>query len=276
MLRRTLALLPAIAAAAVVTAALSPVDTADPGTATSTDHAEYGEFTATDGDVTVVGEAILAPSALQLGTAPKLAAATTDVACTDSTYALASWKLPSTLRWYYNPTGAPATVASTALTAIRNATATTLTARYRCGSTTNLGLSNSYLGTSTRVAQVSTTATCSGNDGVSVVSWGTLPTSVLAYTCVYYSTASKTVLATDVLIDNKYHQWFTSLPSGCSNQYDLESVMVHERGHSAGLAHVDQATRSMEAMSPITPACSTARRTLALGDVKGLQAKYLG
>jgi hypothetical protein len=203
-----------------------------------------------------------------------LATTSTDPACTDPTYALAGWELPTTFNWYYNAAGAPSSVASTALTAIRNATYTTFHAGYRCGGTTALALTDKYVGASTKVAQVSSTATCTGNDGVSVVSWGTLPTSVLAYTCVYYRTSTKEVLSSDVLIDNKVHQWFTTLPSGCSNKFDLQSVMVHERGHSAGLAHVDQVTRSMEVMSPKTPACSTARRTLALGDVKGMKAMY--
>ena len=77
-----------------------------------------------------------------------------------------------------------------------------------------------------------------------------------------------------VLIDNKVHQWFTTLPSGCLNKFDLQSVMVHERGHTAGLGHVDQTTHASQTMSPKTPACNTARRLLGAGDVLGLKSLY--
>jgi len=226
-------------------------------------------------EVTVVGEAIMAPTAFELAASPARTAATTvDAGCLDFTYALAAWRLPKSFSWYYNPQGAPASVASTALTAIRGGSWTLFNAGFRCGSTSPLSVTETYVGSSTKKAQVSETATCTGNDNVSVVSWGTLPSNVLAYTCVYYSTASKTVIGSDVLIDNKYHQWFTTMPASCSNMFDLQSVMVHERGHTAGLAHVDQVLRSALTMSPKTPPCNTTRRTLGAGEVAGLKAMY--
>ncbi|OLF04425.1 matrixin family metalloprotease, partial [Actinophytocola xanthii] len=143
-----------------------------------------------------------------------------------------------------------------ALPAIKSATTTLFTASSRCGTATTQVTQDIYAGTSTKAAQVSPQGTCTGNDNVSVTSWGTLPASVLAYTCVYYRTGSKTVLSSDVLIDNKVHKWFTTQPAGCTNQFDLESVMVHERGHTAGLEHVAQ--NSAQTMTPKTPACTTA------------------
>jgi hypothetical protein len=234
-------------------------------------------------DVTVVGEAIIAPTAFELAAGPARTAATAatttatttvDPACLDFTYGLAAWRLPSSFTWYYNPAGAPASVASTALAAIRSGSTTMFRAGFRCGSYTPLSISHVYAGSSTRTAQVSSTGTCTGNDNVSVVSWGALPSNILAYTCVYYSTATKKVLASDVLIDNKYHQWFTTLPAGCSNMFDLQSVMLHERGHTAGLAHVDQLLHGVLNMSPKTPPCSTTRRTLGAGEVAGMKAMY--
>jgi hypothetical protein len=60
----------------------------------------------------------------------------------------------------------------------------------------------------------------------------------------------------------------------CSNAYDLETVVAHERGHTAGLAHVDQAMHAVETMSPSTTPCGTSERTLALGDLTGLKTRY--
>lgn len=220
-------------------------------------------------DVAVVGEAILA------GPATFATAAAAPVpGCGDSTYALAKWKVAKPFEWSYNGKGAPASVASTALTAIRNASQTVASGRNRCGATAGLTSTQVYKGTSTKLAQVSSTGTCTGNDNVSVVSWGTLPSSYLAYTCVYYRPSTGAVLASDMLIDNKYHKWATTLPASCSNVFDLESVAVHERGHTAGLEHVAQTSHAQQVLSPNAPACSTTKRLLAAGDLAGLKVRY--
>lgn len=77
-----------------------------------------------------------------------------------------------------------------------------------------------------------------------------------------------------MLIDNKLHQWFTTLPAGCSNKFDLLAVVVHQRGHTVGLAHVDQATHGTETMSPQTLPCDISERLLAGGDLAGLISMY--
>jgi hypothetical protein len=239
------------------------------------------------GGVTVVAEAIMAATPFEQATttdttapdttasaagATTAGAAAGGAGCQDKRYALAQWRMPQTFTWYYNPAAAPAPVAATALGAIKSATTTLFTAASRCTAATTLVTTDVYAGTSTKTAQVSPQGTCTGNDNVSVTSWGALPAGVLAYTCVYYRTGTKTVISSDVLIDNKAHKWFTTRPAGCTNQFDLESVMVHERGHTAGLEHVAQ--NSAQTMTPKTPACTTTNRTLAAGDVQGLNTMY--
>ncbi|OLF15336.1 hypothetical protein, partial [Actinophytocola xanthii] len=168
--------------------------------------------------VTVVAEAILASTpfeqAAAIGAAAEGTAAAATPGCQAKPYALAAWRMPATFTWYYNPAAAPASVAASALPAIKSATNTLFSARSRCGTATTTVTTGVYAGTSTKAAQVSPKGTCTGNDNVSVTSWGALPASVLAYTCVYYRTGSKTVLSSDVLIDNKVHKWFTTKPAG--------------------------------------------------------------
>lgn len=219
--------------------------------------------------VAVVGEAILAPTGAALP-----AATATTTACTDTAYALAPWRLASTYKWYYNPAGAPASVAATALPAMQTASQTVASGRNRCGTTATLTTTQQYLGATTRVAQIDANGACTGNDNYSVTSWGTLPPSYLGYTCVYYRPSTGAIIASDMLLDRKVHNWFTTLPANCSNAYDLESVVAHERGHTAGLAHVDQATHAVETMSPSTYPCAITERTLALGDLTGLKKLY--
>lgn len=219
--------------------------------------------------VTVAGDGVLAGPAL-----PAARTVAPNPACVNTAYATNEWKLTSTFKWYYNPANAPASVAATALDTLKTGTRTVMTGQNRCGSMPALTTTDQYAGTSTKVAQVSAAGACTGNDNVSVTSWGDLPTTTLAYTCTYYQPRTGAVLASDMLIDNKLHQWFTTLPAPCASKFDLLSVVVHERGHTVGLAHVDQATHAIETMSPQTRPCDVSERLLAGGDLAGLTSLY--
>jgi len=221
-------------------------------------------------DIGVMGEGIVAGA----GVASAPAAAAVDPACADFAYALKPWHLGTNFLWYYNPANAPASVASTALTTITASSQVVAAGQNRCASAPNLPTKQQYGGTTGRVAQVSPYTVCNGNDGRSVVSWGTLPSSYLAYTCVYYKVSTGVVLSADVLIDNKAHQWFTTKQASCAGAYDLGSVMTHERGHTAGLEHVAQSGHAAQTMSPTTMPCDISKRFLAAGDLAGLRKIY--
>jgi hypothetical protein len=226
----------------------------------------HSEVTASPGDVDVVAEAIV-----DAGVDVSVAVAVPVTACADFAYTLEAWRSGGTSTWYYNPANAPASVASTALSTITSSSQTVATGQNRCGSVPNVPTKQLYAGTTGIVAQVSASAACTGNDGRSVISWGTLPSSYLAYTCVYYRRSTGLVLSADVLIDNKAHTWFTTKPLICVGVYDLGSVMTHERGHTAGLTHVDQTTHGSQTMSPKITPCDTSKRLLAAGDLAGLR-----
>ncbi|GAA2995972.1 peptidase M10A [Actinokineospora diospyrosa] len=198
------------------------------------------------------------------------AAAAAETSCTDSTYALKSWKV-GTLTWLYNGAGVPANIASTALATITTSTNTVAKGTNRCGQANLTTSTYTYGGTTTVQPQVSSTGTCTGNDGKSVTGWGALPSKVLAYTCTYYN-ARGVVVASDTLIDNVAYTWFTTKPATCSGQYDLETTLTHERLHTAGLGHVDQAKNAAQTMTPASSPCDTSRRLLGAGDYAGLKA----
>jgi hypothetical protein len=221
-------------------------------------------------DIGVVAEAIIAGAE----SSPVQTVVGVDPACTDFSYAVKPWHLGTNFLWYYNPANAPASVASTALGAITNSSQVVAAGQNRCVSDPNLPTKQQYGGTTGRVAQVSPYSVCNGDDGRSVVSWGTLPSSYLAYTCVYYRVSTGLVHSADVLIDNQAHQWFTTKPANCAGVFDVGSVMTHERGHTAGLEHVTQDTHAAQTMSPRTMPCDISKRFLAAGDLAGLRKIY--
>ncbi|EXG79954.1 matrixin family metalloprotease [Cryptosporangium arvum] len=189
--------------------------------------------------------------------------------CKDAAYALSGWKLPS-FKWYYNPAGAPGSVRSSAVAAIAAGT-TGLTKA--CGQK-SLKLVPSYGGSTSAGVQVGAAGNCTGNDGRNVIGWRAGTGKWLGMTCTYFKTikGKKTVTGTDTALNTQY-KFFTATKN-CSNAYDLQSVVLHERGHSLGLNHVSQASHASAVMTPALSACSVGKRTLGLGDYKGLAAMY--
>ncbi|GAA0258650.1 matrixin family metalloprotease [Cryptosporangium japonicum] len=189
--------------------------------------------------------------------------------CKDAAYALSGWKLGS-FKWYYNPAGAPASVRSSAVAAIAAGT-TGLTKA--CGQK-SLKLVPSYGGSTSAGVQVGAAGNCTGNDGRNVIGWRAGTGKWLGMTCTYFKTikGKKTVTGTDTALNTQY-KFFTATKN-CSNAYDLQSVVLHERGHSLGLNHVSQAAHASAVMTPALSACSVGKRTLGLGDYKGLAAMY--
>jgi len=86
------------------------------------------------------------------------------------------------------------------------------------------GLRLSYMG--------STSVTDSNLDGLNTICWknrGNID--ALATTYGWYWVGTNTFAETDVVF-NDYYQWFTS-----GNDYDIETVTLHEFGHCVGLDH---------------------------------------
>lgn len=79
---------------------------------------------------------------------------------------------------------------------MRTGTTNAFTGQNRCGAAHALTTTEQYLGTSTKAAEVSAKGACTGNDGVSVTSWGALPTTTLAYTWTYYRPSNATMSPT--------------------------------------------------------------------------------
>lgn len=70
-------------------------------------------------------------------------------------------------------------------------------------------------------------------------------------------------------------EWYSGAGSPGGNQYDLFSTAAHESGHKLGLGHVPQGT-DQTMCAPCGIPGYRYRRTLGLGDVRGLRRLYRG
>jgi predicted Zn-dependent protease len=62
---------------------------------------------------------------------------------------------------------------------------------------------------------------------------------------------------------NTAHQYYSSGETGCSAEYDINGIMVHEVGHVIGIGHSSVAGATMY---PSVSACNTANRTIEADD----------
>lgn len=213
--------------------------------------------------------------------------ANADAACGQSAFNLEGpyWYSNSSAAmdyWFYNQaTAYRAGLSVSASTAdVRSANGDLTNGMNNCGFAEDaLAVHGAFQGNTGRFANVDSAGDCTSNfpDGQNTVSFGPLDSSqynqgthtgTLAVTCwiAYgsYMSEADTYLGSNVGLTD-------SLPSDCTFQEDLETIMTHEWGHVYGLAH--ETSGSAEVMYPNRPWCQV-RVHLGLGDYDGLSALY--
>lgn len=98
------------------------------------------------------------------------------------------------------------------------------------------------------------------------------------FTAYYQSRGNGTYRIYDAdIVTNTAHSWTSQSEdpggSGCSNEYYIEGVMVHETGHGIGLAHT---TVTGATMYPSVSACNNGPASIATDDANGINALYGG
>ena len=85
----------------------------------------------------------------------------------------------------------------------------------------------------------------------------------------YYS--GNTITDADIYTNTKQPLTSSREPDGCSGEYDLDGIMVHEVGHVIGLGH---STVTGATMYPSVSACNFNNRSLEADDVAGKNDLY--
>lgn len=157
--------------------------------------------------------------------------------------------------------------------AIQRGTANIYKSKNPCRLGDRVPVGMSYKGKTSRQADVGFN-NCEKSDDRNVVSFGKLPRGTLAVTCTTFS--GGIVVASDMEINKASVKW-TTRPSkrSCKRQFDLESVVTHERGHTFGLGHVSESRGGNLTMSVFSEGpCQSSERSLGRGDVLGLGNQY--
>ncbi|HKO58601.1 MAG TPA: matrixin family metalloprotease [Thermoanaerobaculia bacterium] len=75
----------------------------------------------------------------------------------------------------------------------------------------------------------------------------------------------------DIYTNTRYSYTSSRETDGCSGEYDIDGIMVHEVGHVIGLGHSSVAGATMY---PSVSSCNFANRTLEADDLAGRNALY--
>lgn len=161
-----------------------------------------------------------------------------------------SWQ-GSAAPWSYNAAGKPASL-SGEFAAIQAAAATWSSA----GANFAFGSGSTGSG--------DTGACSSAADGTNTIGWQQQSGSILAVTCSLYSGTRETEF------DMRISPSWTWTTGSTGVQVDVQSVVLHELGHAAGLGHSSDASAVMYA----SYTAGSLKRALAQDDINGLLAIY--
>ena len=212
-------------------------------------------------------------------------------ACTDSFYLEGGYRETDRHRWTWNsrtapvnqPSGEPQMSPDAVLRALRRGTANITHTENDCGMTddvenTAAEFDHRFIA-SPQIAPNSND--CRSADSHNAVDFGDLgDPGPRATHCrwTFPRPGYDELTDADIRFNKEEYNW-TVHPSGanCNNDYDIEDVMTHERGHTYGLKDLkasDHGNLTMGTGSSTFYDCQSQRRTLGRGDILGLREIY--
>ncbi|MFI6938840.1 peptidase M10 [Streptomyces sp. NPDC050418] len=198
-------------------------------------------------------------------------------ACSDGTYKTLDLKEYGTYNWYVGDGGMPGALSrSAASVAFRDAVGNIVGMYNNCGLTDTVTAQASYKGFTDYEADISSSGTCKGRDGLSTWDAGDLPSNNFAISCSWsyvYEGKKNDLREGDVRYNTTDHDFTDSPTSSCYRKVDVRGLGTHEAGHVFGLADLYGDDDNLT-MYGISTYCTTKARTLGLGDVRGLRSIY--
>jgi hypothetical protein len=211
---------------------------------------------------------------VQIVPAGSVGAGSSPSPCSDGKYNFlgpsSHWQQP--LRWSFRASSVPGGYSpSSVLATIKRSFNNVVGARNDCGRPDNISATHTYLGTTSRRPNVTSTGGCGTPDGYNVVGFAPLDGYYSGFTCIWW--IGNEIVEADMRLDSDT-AWALSA-STCANELMMEALVTHEAGHAFGMAHVGEANHGRLTMSVyIDSLCENQESTLGLGDLKGLEALY--
>lgn len=201
-------------------------------------------------------------------------------ACVDPTWGNLGYKEAHQHQWYFAEGSIPSNLGLSATRdAVQNGGQNIARVNNDCGLADNVSASLSYQGNTTVATNIDSNGSCylgtTTQNNTSTVAFGTIDGTPLAKHCAL--TSNNDVVSSDIKFNKSRYTWTNTPGSDCSDtnrKYDVETVMTHERGHTFGLADLNEDLHGNLTMGGRIRHCSAKERTLGHGDVLGLENKY--
>ena len=192
--------------------------------------------------------------------------------CSDGAYSLIGGRWNKAVHWTFNASSTPAGLTMASAEAAILKSFNNITRSFNdCGRDDRVSARHVYDGRAARGPNISKRGNCTAADGKNAVGFGRLPAGILAVTCT--RRFGSFMAEADIRINNRY-SWAATVAT-CKSQELIEPTITHEVGHVYGLGHVGERRHPLLTMSTASDGpCNNAASTLALGDMKGLEALY--
>ena len=204
--------------------------------------------------------------------------------CSDNFYDELDWVESDQHEWHFKAGSQPGHLTEAeAVQALRDGTSDITQQNNSCGLSDQAGMTTNYIGQIQGVgAQMGSDGGCASyvsRDSLNLVDFGDLPTGLVGKNCEWRLPliGKDELQESDIRLNKADHKWILEVGQNCGptdDKYDIESVMAHERGHTFSLDDISEANHGYLTMSAEGENCSTAPRTLGLGDVVGFRANY--
>lgn len=112
------------------------------------------------------------------------------------------------------------------------------------------------------------------DDGVNVVTWAPMRSGVVGAAAICYDRRSYQIMDADLVLNSNLDWAIFGSPALNTTAFDVRSIYTHELGHWLSLFDLKMRMQSAQTMFGITAPGEIRKRTLALGDIAGLQTAY--
>jgi hypothetical protein len=137
----------------------------------------------------------------------------------------------------------------------------------------NSNIAFSYAGTTAaKFAADGKDGSCT--DGTNVVTWDRFDPSVIAVAAMCMDRTGRVIRDADLALNVSFHWEDVRGEPESRHSFDIRSIVTHELGHWLGLIDLYSSSDVHQTMSGYSKYGEASKRTLALGDIIGIQTAY--